>query len=77
VITEANQESFTPAGGIVDVIVMQVLHPISLHFHHRCLSELVTLLFREIHHVLWGGSLTHLFANLGVGLHKGSKCGKG
>ena len=38
----------------MDVIVMQVLHPISLHFHHRCLSEFVTLLFREIHHVLWG-----------------------
>jgi len=37
----------------------------------------VTLLFRESHHVPRGSSLTTLFANLGVGLQKGSKCGKG
>ena len=76
-ISEAKQQGFSPAGGIVDVIVVQVLHAFSLHFHHRCLGELVTLFFREINHVLGRGGLTHLVADLGIGLNEGSKGGEG
>ena len=76
-LPEAEQQGFAPAGCIVDVIVMQLLHAFSLHSHHRCLGELVTLFFREINHVLGRGGLTHLVADLGVGLHEGSKGGEG
>ena len=55
---------------------MQLLHAFSLHSHHRCLGELVTLFFREINHVFGSGGLTHLIANLGIGLHEGSKGGE-
>ena len=76
-LPEAEQQGFTPAGGIVDVIVVQVLHAFSLHFHHCCLGELVALFFRKINHVLGRGGLTHLVADLGIGLHEGSKGGEG
>ena len=75
-LPEAKQQGFTPACGIVDVIVVQLLHAFRLHFHHRCLGELVTLFFREINHVLGSGGLTHLVADLGIGLHEGSKGGE-
>ena len=75
-LPEAEQQGFTPACGIVDVIVVQLLHAFSLHSHHRCLGELVTLFFREINHVFGSGGLTHLIANLGIGLHEGSKGGE-
>ena len=72
-LSKAEQQGFTPAGGIVDVIVVQLMQAFSLHPHHRCLGELVTLFFREINHVLGCGGLTHLFADLGIGLNQGSK----
>ena len=75
-LPEAKQQGFTPACGIVDVIVVQVLHAFSLHSHHRCLGELVTLFFCEINHVLGCDGLTHLIANFGIGLHEGSKGGE-
>ena len=76
-VPKAKKQGFAPAGGVIDVIIVQVLHSLSLHSHHCCLRELVALGFSEIHHVLRCGGLTHLFADLGIGLHKRSKGGEG
>lgn len=43
VFAEADQQRFAPAGGIVDVIIVQLLHFFRLHFHHRGLGEHVPL----------------------------------
>ena len=42
--SEAEKQGLSPAGGLVQMVVMQVLHFFGLHFHHCCLGELVTLL---------------------------------
>ena len=52
------------------MVVMQVLHLFSLHFHHRCLSELVTLLLGEIHRMLRALGLSDLLSQLRIELHQ-------
>ena len=68
--SEAEQQGFAPARRFVQMVVMQVLHLFSLHFHHRCLSEFMTLLLGEIHHVLGALGLSDLLSHLRVGLHQ-------
>ena len=66
VFAEADQQCFTPAGGIVDVIIVQLLHFFGLHFHHGGLGEHVTLFLGQVHHVHWSRCLSHLIADLGI-----------
>ena len=66
VFAEADQQCFAPAGGIVDVIVVQLLHFFGLHFHHGGLGEHVTLFLGQVHHVHWSRCLSHLIADLGI-----------
>ena len=68
VFAEADQQCFTPAGGIVDVIIVQLLHFFGLHFHHGGLGEDVTLFLGQVHHMHGSRGLTHLFADLGIRL---------
>ena len=76
VFAEADQQRLAPAGGIVDVIIVQLLHFFRLHFHHRGLGEHVPLFLGQVHHMHGSRSLTHLFANLGIGLGKVCKSGE-
>ena len=63
---EADQECFAPGGGVVDVIIVQVLHFFGLHFPHGGLGEDVTLSLGQVHHMRGSRCLTHLIANLGI-----------
>ena len=75
--SEAEKQSFSPAGGLVQMVVMQVLHLFGLHFHHRCLGELMTLLLGEIHHMLGAFGLSDLLSHLRIRLHQGCKGNEG
>ena len=66
VFAEADQECFAPAGGVVDEIIVQVLHFFGLHFPHGGLGEDVTLSLGQVHHTHGSRCLTHLIANLGI-----------
>ena len=73
-LAEADQQCFSPAGCLVDVIIVQLLHLFGLHFHHGGLGEHVTVLLGEVHHMHGSCGLTHLFANLGIGLCEVCEC---
>ena len=70
VFTEADQQCFTPAGGFVDVIIVQLLHFFGLHFHHGGLGEHVTFFLCQVHHMHGSRCLTHLIADLGIRLRQ-------
>ena len=70
VVAEADQQGFTPARGIVDVVIMQVLHFFGLHFHHGGLGEHVPLFLGQVHHMHGSRCLTHLIADLGIRLRQ-------
>ncbi|KZR85104.1 hypothetical protein MITS9509_02591 [Synechococcus sp. MIT S9509] len=76
VVAKADQQRFAPAGGIVDVVILQVLHFFGLHFHHGGLGEHVPLFFGQVHHMHGSRGLTHLFADLGIRLSKGCERGE-
>lgn len=76
VVAEADQQGFTPARGIVDVVIMQVLHFFGLHFHHGGLGEHVPLFLGQVHHMHGSRCLTHLFADLGIRLRKSGERGE-
>ena len=76
VVAEADQQRFAPAGGIVDVVILQVLHFFGLHFHHGGLGEDVTLPLGQVHHMHGSCSLTHPFTHLGIRLRKLCECGE-
>lgn len=76
VFAKADQECFAPAGGVVEVIIVQLLHFFSLHFHHRGLGENMPLFLGQVHHMHRSRSLAHLFADLGIGLGKVCKSGE-
>ena len=75
--SKAEKQGLSPAGRVVQMVVMQVLHLFSLHFHHGGLGELVTLLLGQIHHVLRARGLSHLLSHLGIRLHQGCKGNQG
>ena len=64
VFAEADQKCFAPAGGVVDVIIVQVLHFFGLHFHHGGLGEDVTLPLGQVHHMHRSRCLMRLIENL-------------
>ena len=76
VVAKADQQRFTPAGRVVDVVIVQVLHFFGLHFHHVGLGEHVPFFLGQVHHMHRSRGLTHLFANLGIGLGKVCKSGE-
>ena len=67
-VPETDQQCFAPARGLVEVVIMQVLHFLGLHFHHGGLSEHVPLFPGEVHHMHGSRGLSHLFADLGIRL---------
>lgn len=70
VVSEADQQRFSPAGSIVDVVILQVLHFFRLHSHHGGLGEHVPLFLGQVHHMHGSRGLTHLFADLGIRLRQ-------
>ena len=70
VVAEADQQCFAPAGRLVDVVIVQVLHFFGLHFHHGGLGEHVPLFLGQVHHMHGSRCLSHLIADLGIRLRQ-------
>ena len=66
VVAKADQQRFTPAGRVVDVVIVQVLHFFGLHFHHVGLGEHVPFFLGQVHHMHRSRCLKHLIADLGI-----------
>ena len=78
VFAEADQQCFTPAGDVVDVVIMQVLQFFGLHFHHGGLGKHVSFFLGQVHHMHGSRGLTYLFADLGISLCEGcERCESG
>ena len=69
--SKAEQKGFTPAGGVVEMVVMKVLGLLCLHLHQGGLVENVPFFRGEIHNVGWCGCLSNLFPQIRVGLNQG------
>ena len=76
VVAEADQQRFTPARRLVDVVIVQVLHFFGLQFHHVGLGEHMPFFLGQVHHVHGSRSQTHLFANLRIRLREICKSGE-
>ena len=69
--SKAEQKCFAPAGSIVEVVVMKMLHLLGLHLHECGLVENVSLFRSKIHNVGRCGCLANLFPQLRIGLNQG------
>ena len=76
VVAEADQQRFTPARRLVDVVIVQVLHFFGLQFHHVGLGEHMPFFLGQVHYVHGSCCLTHLFTHLGIRLRKLCECGE-
>ena len=68
--SEAEKECFTPAGGVVEMVVLKMFDLLGLHFHERGLVENVPFFRGKIDNVSWSGSLANLFSQLRIGLNQ-------
>ena len=64
--TKAEQKCFSPARGVVEVVVMKVLCFLSLHLHECGLVEDMSLFRGKIHNVGRSGCLANLFPQLRI-----------
>ncbi len=69
--SKAEQKGFTPAGGVVEMVVMKVLGLLCLHLHQGGLVENVPFFGGKIHNVGRGGCLANLFPQLRIRLNQG------
>ena len=68
--SKAEQKCFSPAGSIVEMIVMKMLRFLCLHLHECGLVEDMSLFRGKIHNVGRSGCLANLFPQLRIGLNQ-------
>ena len=69
--SKAKQKCFAPAGRVVEMVIMKMLHLLCLHLHECGLVEDMPFLRSEIHNVAWCGCLAYLLPKLRIGLNQG------
>lgn len=68
--SKAEQKGFSPAGSVVEVVVMKMLGFLRLHLHECGLVEHMPLLRSKIYNMGWSRCLANLFPQLRIGLNQ-------